>query len=262
MSRQINLDLARLFALSQPCKDCPFVPDRFRGLRPSRVREILDGLRQYDGTFHCHKTTMKEDTPVSVCAGSVLLVTREGWPNLNMQLAERLLNWEPEMVEGADLVFATAEDMYQHYLKEFNMSRRSRAALLADRKREEETMRLEMIVELGEAILETSISEIVSQLPAELAESTRLRLASVMEMVDEEPPQSATLTLTLPQIYALATMTEYQLSNLKGEEATAPVIETFKALEIMARAFIASYPNIYKGIMTNIQHMRGADQNE
>lgn len=62
-----------LNVLAEACQDCPF-KGRFQGLRPGRLRDIMQGCEAEDNHFVCHRTIRdyydvtagRED---AVCAG-------------------------------------------------------------------------------------------------------------------------------------------------------------------------------------------------
>ncbi|WP_272661340.1 hypothetical protein [Providencia sp. PROV089] len=102
------MNLKRLFAVKQPCKNCPFLKDTGIVLSEGRLESIKNDLLADDmGSFHCHETTFStggyyeeaEDGESrtyhmsgkeSFCAGAMgwLLLKRQ--PNIAMRLGHAM----------------------------------------------------------------------------------------------------------------------------------------------------------------------------
>lgn len=87
------------FKMKKSCVDCPFRKDK-AFLEKSRAKEIVENLRN-NGYFPCHKTIDYDydeegeeqatiRTGSSHCAGSIILMLREGDKSSWMQVCERL----------------------------------------------------------------------------------------------------------------------------------------------------------------------------
>lgn len=84
------------YALTTPCKHCPFRTDMHVFLTHDRAKGIAEVLRD-SGSFHCHKTvTHDEEGGVEhsgqeqQCAGALILMENDGTPGQVVRVAERL----------------------------------------------------------------------------------------------------------------------------------------------------------------------------
>jgi hypothetical protein len=94
------MNLKRLFAVKQPCKDCPFLSECGIELTPGRLDDIKATLLNDDTVpFQCHKTTFStggyysddNDRYVSsgkesYCAGAMAYLYANGRMNVVMRL--------------------------------------------------------------------------------------------------------------------------------------------------------------------------------
>jgi len=91
----------RLSILKEPCDQCPFKGRLAGGLRPGRLKDILDETENSTGTyFTCHKTINYELSErkrgdavfhgASVCAGWLEAVRKRDRVPAVIQVAERL----------------------------------------------------------------------------------------------------------------------------------------------------------------------------
>lgn len=87
----------------EPCTGCPFNRSGLglrirKGLRPSRWREILSGLRRGD-VFPCHKTTIEDDDTGEavrgpherICAGAIAYQEHHGCTSNLQRVMERVV---------------------------------------------------------------------------------------------------------------------------------------------------------------------------
>lgn len=114
-----------IFAMNKPCKTCPFLRESGHnfGLSEDRLREIFDGP-----SFSCHCTvdysgdeededgcTTGRIVPKSKqCAGLMALLHRAGKPNQIMQVAERLTDFDPSVVDARKVYLSIAECVTAH----------------------------------------------------------------------------------------------------------------------------------------------------
>lgn len=114
------------FNLKKPCNNCPFRKNSQQGwLGEERADEVANYAFQ-DSTFACHKTTGVEkgkEIPTdehSQCAGAMILLDKEQgiYSNMLFRLANRLFNFNPNQLEGYDLVFDNRQEMIEHHAKE------------------------------------------------------------------------------------------------------------------------------------------------
>lgn len=91
-----------MFDLKRPCVNCPFrvgVGSTF-ALRRDRLDDILAGP-----AFQCHKTVVYHDEGnepgerPQQCAGLMAVLHRDGVPNQIMQVAERLIGFDPTALD-------------------------------------------------------------------------------------------------------------------------------------------------------------------
>lgn len=102
-----NTKAFRPYALTKPCKDCPFRTDVDPYLRPNRASEIADSI-QRGADFPCHKTTAEdpEDDSVRVattdsktCAGSLILQAKTGQFNQMARIGMRIGVFDPDALD-------------------------------------------------------------------------------------------------------------------------------------------------------------------
>lgn len=88
------------YTLSEACGNCPFRCDNPTYLREERAREIAQSLRE-GATFYCHQTvdyTEDEEGEATnvigprarACAGSLIVMEKEGFSNQMVRIGERL----------------------------------------------------------------------------------------------------------------------------------------------------------------------------
>jgi hypothetical protein len=102
------------FDLIRPCDNCPFRTDLQSGpyIRAGMVRDVLgspDGRGEEffpAFSFACHKTidysrgnAGRVHRKSQHCAGAAIILMRENKPNGAMQLAQRLLDWDPSKLD-------------------------------------------------------------------------------------------------------------------------------------------------------------------
>lgn len=107
-----------MFKLRTPCSNCPFRKDKadlFR-LHPDRIREIAAAE-----AFQCHKTVVygvDEDTGEEThdqgkhpqqCAGLMAMLHTAGIPNTIMQVASRISEFDPNMLDTT-MTFSSVEE--------------------------------------------------------------------------------------------------------------------------------------------------------
>lgn len=107
------------FALTRPCRDCPFRADRPTFLRPARAAEIADDLTA-GHVFHCHKTVSYDtdvdgedtaDTSTSVfCAGALSVLEATDDPNNAMRVGQRLGLYDPATLADDVPVYPSLTD--------------------------------------------------------------------------------------------------------------------------------------------------------
>lgn len=112
------------YALTTPCKDCPFRTDIRAYLTPERVEEIEQSLVRAE--FPCHKTTRVSDgddddceggscyTPSGKeihCAGALILLEKLKRPSQMMRISERLGMYDRRKLDMAAPVFDSFEEM-------------------------------------------------------------------------------------------------------------------------------------------------------
>lgn len=106
---------ATRFALTSPCKHCPFRSDITPYLRADRAAEIAQSIR--DGAeFTCHKTTvpdedddtggsMKPGPRAAFCAGALATLERGGETSNYTRVAERIGLYNPVRLNPAAPVY-------------------------------------------------------------------------------------------------------------------------------------------------------------
>lgn len=109
-----------MFDLKRPCANCPFRTDIAANFRLSRKRleEIFEAP-----AFQCHKTVdysqAKDDVgrqgdKPQQCAGLMALLHAEGKPNAIMQVAGRLIGYDPGRIETKLTFTSIADAMKAH----------------------------------------------------------------------------------------------------------------------------------------------------
>jgi hypothetical protein len=96
------------YALTAPCRNCPFRTDLEPYLRADRAREIAAALHD-GGTFDCHKTVTYDDEPEDdgprrtgreqQCAGALIVMEREGTAGQATRIAGRLGLHDPDRLD-------------------------------------------------------------------------------------------------------------------------------------------------------------------
>lgn len=103
-----------MFALKQPCMNCPFRKGQgelFR-LPRERLQEIVNAP-----AFQCHKTVdYSEDEPdqgdrPQQCAGLMTVLHREGRPNQIMQVAQRLTGFDPDQLDPKNEAYGSMAEV-------------------------------------------------------------------------------------------------------------------------------------------------------
>jgi hypothetical protein len=106
------------YALTTPCRNCPFRTDISPYLRADRAREIAASLRD-GGTFDCHKTITfddvdddGEDQPRRTgreqqCAGALIVMQREGFAGQMTRISGRLGLYDPDRLDVDAPVFGS-----------------------------------------------------------------------------------------------------------------------------------------------------------
>lgn len=126
------------YNLIRPCAKCPFRNDITPYLRADRAEEIIDGLR-CGAEFACHQTTFAsddedgededemciDDGTTEVCAGSLILMEREGVTSQMMRISERLTNpktgkryYDPTRLDMKAPVYDDFDQMLDAYTEE------------------------------------------------------------------------------------------------------------------------------------------------
>lgn len=106
------------FDLVRPCGRCPFRTDVAPFIRAGKVREVLGDpdarSRRWwpSESFVCHHTIdygarrqARKYRKAQHCAGVAIILIRDAVPNTAMQLAERLLGWQPECLDMSAPVY-------------------------------------------------------------------------------------------------------------------------------------------------------------
>lgn len=104
------------YALTKPCKDCPFRHDIRPFLRRARAEEIVEGLER--GEFPCHKTLEctddEEGTRVGKksqhCAGALIMLEKVDRPSQMMRIAERIGMYDRTKLDMDAPVFDDPQD--------------------------------------------------------------------------------------------------------------------------------------------------------
>lgn len=97
-----------MFRLKRPCANCPFRRSMAKNFRlcPERLEEIRTA-----SAFQCHKTVDysgseggegKPGEKPQQCAGLMRVLHEEGQPNQIMQVAKRLIGYDPSKIEAED----------------------------------------------------------------------------------------------------------------------------------------------------------------
>lgn len=106
------------YRLVRPCRDCPFRtgPEAIR-LSHERAQGIATYLTSNDGNFHCHATTTTDEdsgesvvtATTSACAGSLIMLEREGVTTQMMRIGRRCGVYDPERLDMSSPVFDTLD---------------------------------------------------------------------------------------------------------------------------------------------------------
>ncbi len=104
------------YALTRPCKLCPFRTDIHAYLTEERVTEIEESLVRAE--FPCHETTGaahgRERVPRSEyvhCAGALILLEKLELPSQMMRISERLGFYDRRRLDMGAPVFDTFDEM-------------------------------------------------------------------------------------------------------------------------------------------------------
>lgn len=98
---------SRAYALVRPCPKCPFRTDVEPYIREDRAAEIASSIMQ-GGEFHCHQTTVVDPDDDSrmiandgsmVCAGSLIVMEKQGTLNQMARVAERIGMYDPTRLD-------------------------------------------------------------------------------------------------------------------------------------------------------------------
>ena len=108
---------ARVFGMTTPCDNCPFLREGGVRLLPGRALRVAGDMLRDDGPpFFCHKTLRYTEEYVEVttesqhCAGALLFAVHHGRETPVMRQARRLA-WDPATLRAHDRVFARVEEM-------------------------------------------------------------------------------------------------------------------------------------------------------
>lgn len=108
-----------MFALKKVCNQCPFRRDSMEGwLGEKRITEIIDETVKGNGYFVCHKTLHLDKDEQKLCAGKLILegkVNAYGNSSTRVGMAFGLVPRKYDQIEGAELVFESAEECIQHH---------------------------------------------------------------------------------------------------------------------------------------------------
>ena len=100
-----------MFELKKPCVDCPFRKSNAANyaLPKERLDEILSA-----SAFECHKTTGVggKKHPPQQCAGLIAAQHAANQPNQITQVAQRLLSYDPSVIDTSD-TFDTIQELYE-----------------------------------------------------------------------------------------------------------------------------------------------------
>lgn len=97
----------RPYALIRPCPKCPFRTDVEPYLRKERAAEIATNI-QKGAEFPCHETTepdpvdeseMRQVETSKICAGSLIVMEKQGTPNQMARIAERMGVYDPTRLD-------------------------------------------------------------------------------------------------------------------------------------------------------------------
>jgi hypothetical protein len=109
------MDVNKLFALKQPCDQCPFRKEGGVFVAKDRMDEIIDSIKN-DAPFHCHKT-IDYDEPEKVnqvdealyCAGALIYMQKIDYNNLPMRLGMAYGLFDPAALRGHEEVIDPEE---------------------------------------------------------------------------------------------------------------------------------------------------------
>jgi signal recognition particle subunit SEC65 len=108
-----------MFRLKKPCSNCPFKKSTggLFGLHTERLKEIFEAP-----AFQCHKTvdytdekSNPGDSPCQ-CAGLIALHYKENRSNQITQVATRITNYTPAIIDSDDVFDSYAECIEHHKL--------------------------------------------------------------------------------------------------------------------------------------------------
>jgi hypothetical protein len=109
------------FKIKRPCEHCPFRKDRAPFLNTERAADLRDELRDDTRWFACHETTgVKSGRRIkpenqSQCAGSMMVLHREGRPNVAMRLALLFNLITIEDLSAPAPVFKNLDEFAKHH---------------------------------------------------------------------------------------------------------------------------------------------------
>ena len=107
-----------MFRLKKPCVNCPFKKSTggLFGLPKERLLQIFEAP-----AFQCHKTvdytdkgSKPGDSPCQ-CAGLIALQHKENQPNQITQIATRITDYSPAIIDGSD-VFDSYDECVEHHI--------------------------------------------------------------------------------------------------------------------------------------------------
>lgn len=75
-----------LFKLRRPCDNCPFLKEGSIELRPGRLEDIIETIKDDRTTFHCHKTLRRAQKQEVLCAGAMIYLEKLNRPSIMMRL--------------------------------------------------------------------------------------------------------------------------------------------------------------------------------
>jgi hypothetical protein len=111
------------FKIKRPCEHCPFRRDVHPFLDPRRAADLAETLRDDHSWFACHETVgivrhrriKKADQ--SQCAGSMMVLWREGRPNIAMRVAIHFKMLAIQDLAASAPVFDSLAEFARHHGK-------------------------------------------------------------------------------------------------------------------------------------------------
>lgn len=106
------VNLARLFILTKPCNDCPFLVEGGVRLHPESALDILQAIERDKCIFPCHNTVDYDnvdgetDTSNSAyCAGAMIYLQHQGRPHQGMVAGMMFNMFDPDALDMDAPVF-------------------------------------------------------------------------------------------------------------------------------------------------------------